>query len=344
MKNSLKITSLLFVMVIVFASCTLDDDNPGGGEPINYPVFANLFAASNTGNAVWVFDFKQPGISIRSLSGSSSDNAALYYDGEDDELTVASRDQKVLNTYRNVDNTSANGELSLLTSSDNVLESPRDLAVKDSIYIVSDDTDVDGDPTTADGSFYVFKKENDIYSLRNIVRVNFSVWGIELIGKDLYAVVDNTADVAVFKDFIETYKTNVTAVPDKQITIGGLTRGHGIAHDNGTVVITDIGDAQNDGDGGFNYISNFVSRFNAVNNGETLPLIGNQLRVDGNLTEMGNPVGVALDNQTQTIFIAERAKGGGKILFFENLGAGGNLKPTLISEFSGASSLYFLRR
>src|SRR5690606_5963796 len=132
-----------------------------------------------------------------------------------------------------------------------------------------------------------FTRDSNGYTLRNTVTVNYAVWGIELIGNDLYTVVDNTADVAVLRNFIATYTTDVTATPDKQITIGGITRTHGITQDGGTVILTDIGNEQNDSDGGFQFISGFVNRFNAVPNGDTLELPGNQLRVSGSFTEMG---------------------------------------------------------
>src|SRR5690606_22733560 len=128
-----------------------------------------------------------------------------------------------------------------------------------------------------------------------------------------------TADVAVLKNFVSAYTTDVTATPDKQITIEGITRTHGIAEDGGDVILTDIGDAANENDGGLHSVGSFVSKFEATPNGDTLPVAGNQVRVSGNFTELGNPIAIDYDSGSRTIFVAERANDGGKILFFSEV-------------------------
>lgn len=338
--KSLRLLIPFLVITPFIISCTVDDGSEDGSQ-IPPTILANLYATSNTTNSIISYDITTNGVFIRPMKSSSNDNEGIYYNDVADELTIVSREQKVINTYRNINDTPANGDLSLVASGDVLLNSPRDIAVKDNFYIISDNADTDGDPNTDDGTFFIFTKDTNAYTLRNKVKVNYAVWGIELIGNDLYTVVDKTSDVAVLKNFITTYTTDVTATPDKQITIGGITRTHGITQDGGTVILTDIGDAQNDTDGGFQLIGDFVNRFNAIPDGGTLPFAGNQLRVSGSMTDMGNPVAVEYDNPSQTIFIAERANGGGKVLFFDQIGIGGNITPTMSSEFPGASSLYF---
>src|SRR5690606_37893203 len=293
-----------------------------------------------TNNSIAVFDFTPNGIAMRSFLTSSDDNEGIYYDDDADELVVNSRSQSVINTYSNIENAQNGNSLNLFLSSDSVLESPRDIAVNNGVYVVSDNADVDGDPNTEDGRFFVFTRDASGYTLRNTVTVNYAVWGIEFIGNDLYTVVDKTADIAVLKNFASVYTTDVTATPNKQITIEGITRTHGIAEDGGFVILTDIGDAASESDGGFNFINGFVSKFDATPDGDTLSFAGNQVRVSGALTDLGNPVAVDYESTSQTVFIAERANDGGKILFFNEIGAGGNLVPTLNSPFEGASSLY----
>lgn len=334
----------ILVLALTVVACSNDDDGAGGGNPLPTPILANLYATSNTSNNIYSFDFTPNGIVSRPMSNSSNNNEGIFYDEATDELTVLSREQKVINTFQNVDQTPANGTLNLLASSDVVLDSPRDLAVKDNFYIVSDNADADGDPNTEDGRFLIFTKDTMAFTLRNIVTVNYAVWGIQLIGDDLYTVVDKTSDVAVLKNFISTYTTDVTATPDKRISIEGITRTHGITEDGGFVILTDIGDASNTSDGGFHFISGFVNKFNATPNGGTLAFSGNQVRVSGALTGLGNPVAVEFDSPSQTVFIAERANDGGKVLFFNEIGAGGNLVPNLSAPFGGASSLYFIDR
>lgn len=325
-------------------ACTTDDGPGGGGNPPPLPVLANVYATSNTSNAIAVYSFTSNGVVAGSFTTGSADNEGIYYDDDADELVINSRAQSVINTYSNIENAASGATLNLFLSSNSVLESPRDIEVKDNVYVVSDNADVDGDPTTNEGRFFVFTRDASGYTLRNTVTVNYAVWGIEFIGTDLYTVVDKTGDVAVLKNFIATYTTDVTAVPDKQITIEGITRTHGIAEDGGFVILTDIGDAANESDGGFHFLNGFVAKFDATPNGGTLAFSGNQVRVSGTFTELGNPVSVDYESTSKTVFIAERTKDGGKILFFSEIGAGGNLRPTLNSAFAGASSLVFVDR
>ena len=335
-------------LALLTVSCTLDDGpsggGGGGGGDLPVKVIANLFVTSNTVNTIVSYDFLTNGNFIRPMKMSSNDNEGIYYDKDKDELIVVSRDQKVLNTYSNVSQVQSNGELSLTLSSQTTFDSPKDLVVVGDFYIVSDNADLDNDPTTDEGRFFIFKRDINGYTLRNTVTVNYAVWGIELIGNDLYTVVDKSAEVAVLKDFLSTYITDITATPNKRIEIGGITRLHGITQDKGTVVLTDIGSEENDRDGAFHIINGFVNKFNSVPDGDTLELIGNQVRVSGSFSQMGNPVAVAYDDASRTVFIAERTNEGGKILFYDQIGPGGNLKPTIVAPFEGASSLYFKRQ
>src|SRR5690554_8185696 len=143
---------------------------------------------------------------------------------------------------------------------------------------------------------------------------------------------------------LENYTTDVTASPDKRITIEGINRIHGIAEDRGVVVLTDIGGENNPSDGGFQMINDFVSKFNNTPDGEELELVGNQVRVSGNLTKLGNPVAVDYSYSRQPVYIAERLNGNGKILFFTDVEAGGGLSPSLEVDFKGASSVFFVER
>ena len=334
---------LLLAMATTLVSCNIDDGN-GGGPPPPIPILANVYAVSNTSNNVMVYDFTPNGIGSRFFLTSSEDNEGIYYDVQADELVINSRSQKSMNTYSNVENT-ANGEgLNFLLSSNTILQSPRDIAVSNGFYVVSDNADVDGNPSTDDGRLFIFTRDASGYTLRNTVTVEFALWGIEFIGNDLYTVVDKTSDVAVLSNFISTYTTDVTAAPDKQITIEGIERTHGIVEDGGTVILTDIGDATILNDGAIHAISDFVSKFNAVPDGDVLPIAGNQTRVSGNFTQLGNPVAVDYENISQTIFVAERANEGGKVLFFSEIGPGGNIQPSFSSPFPGISSLVFVDR
>lgn len=307
------------------------------------PILANLYVTSNTTNAIGIVNFVPNDLVLSSYTIGSKNNEGIFYDKDADELVIVSREQKAINTYGNIkDKTS--GELNLMLSSSAVLESPRDIAVKGDVYVVSDNSDVDGDPTTEDGRFFVFTRDSNGYTLRNTVTVDYSVWGIQFIGDDLYTVVDNTGDLAVLKNFITTYTMDITAVPDKRITVEGITRIHGICEDKGNVVLTDIGDETNDTDGAFHFIGGFISKFNDTPDGGILDLLGKQVRVSGALTTMGNPVGADYDHERRTVYIAERNNSGGSVLLFTDVGFGGNMQPSFQEPFAGASSLYFIDR
>lgn len=344
MKNVKFILSILAVSLI-FYSCSLDDDKNGSDDdPLPINVNATLYATSNTNTAIAFYDFTDVGVSLRTALTLSGDNEGIFYDDIRDQLFVNSRMQKTLNVFDEVGDVPANGNLEILFSSTTDLVSPRDLAVNDNIYVVSDNSDVDGNPETNDGRLFVYTRSGDSFILRNTITVNYSLWGIEFIGNDLYTVVDKTADVAVFKNLNSNYTATTTEVPDKRITIGGITRTHGITADGGTVVLTDIGDAAVDDDGGFHIINNFVTLFDGTENGGTLAVSGNQVRVSGAFTQLGNPVSVEYDSTSRSVFIAERANEGGKILFYNNIETGGNIAPLVSSIFPGASSVYYIKK
>ena len=154
-------------------------------------------------------------------------------------------------------------------------------------------------------------------------------------------MVDKTNQLAVFANFTASNTADATVSATKRIAIEGIVRTHGLAYDNGTMILTDVGDAASDTDGGFHIISNFDTKFSGVSDGGVLTVAGNQTRVAGSSTSLGNPVAAEYDAASNTVFIAEAANGGGKVLAFSNADAGGNLTPSVNNNLSKASSLYF---
>ncbi|WP_396596144.1 hypothetical protein [Dokdonia sp. R86516] len=337
--KSLKICGLLLGAALVAASCSSDDE--GGSTVVTADSRAELYASSNSDGDVTVYDVRDTSnITAASFGTVSTDAEGIYYDGSSDEVTQASRSGLQLNAYGNVLLSTAGINLTATLSSNAVLVSPRDLAVNGNLYVVADNADVDGNPDTADGRIFIFQKTNGEFTLRNTVTTDFALWGIEFVGDNLYAVVDKTSDVAVFANFTATNTADAAITPTKRITIEGIVRTHGIAESNGTMILTDVGDAASDTDGGFHVISNFESKFAAVANGETLAVAGNQVRVAGAATFLGNPVAAEYDAANDVVYIAERANAGGRVLAFANVEAGGDLTPTVNNELEGASSLY----
>ena len=340
-----KFLTVLCEIALFSVACSDDDNDTDGGPTANFE--SQVYASNNSNGNIERYDRSESGeVTSATLVTLSLDAEGIYYDAATDQITQASRTLFQLNTYSDIAlaNDGANVELELSSSAD--LESPRDIAVSANgdLYVVSDNADVDGNTSTDDGRLYVYTRNGNSFALRNTITVDFAVWGIEFVGNDLFVVVDKTSDIAVFTNFEATYTADATETPNKRITIEGITRTHGIAFDGGTMILTDIGDASSDTDGGFHIITNFQSKFDAVNDGGTMAVQDNQVRVAGSATFLGNPVSADYDAEANEVFIAERANGGGRILSFTNVETGGNIGPNMNATLSGASSVYFYKQ
>ncbi|MEH6656162.1 hypothetical protein [Leeuwenhoekiella marinoflava] len=336
----MNISKFLYVGAIgLFAltSCSDDDDN----TTVIVDSTADLYATSHTDGNVTKYDLLRGGSTV--YTTEATDSEGIFYSPDDDSFTIAARGatQNSLQSYLSIsDLVDGSLDLTVDISSPSALQSPRDIAVSGDIYVVSDDTN-------DNGRFFVFEKEGDSFTLRNTVTVEFAVWGIEFVGNDLYAVVDKDTDLAVFTDFVSTNTTDATVAASKRITVEGIVRTHGLDYDGGTMIMTDIAAASGgdfDTDGAFHVITNFDSKFNAVENGGTLA-VEDQIRFEGDATLLGNPVNVVYDAETDAVYIAELANGGGKINSYGNVSssAGGNIPPNSSAVLSGVSSLYLYK-
>ncbi|UAB85639.1 hypothetical protein INR75_06390 [Zunongwangia sp. SCSIO 43204] len=322
----------------MIVSCS-DDDNMDR-NPVMPSGTAHLYATSHDGS-VTRYDINNG--ETTSYETSSDDAEGIYYDGGDDSFTIVSRSSTSLESYAGIGGlqTGIDLDIDLDLSSSSDLESPRDVAVNGNIYVVADNADVDGDDTTPDGRFFVYTKTSSGFELRNIVTVDFKVWGIEFVGNDLYAVVDTTNMLAVFTNFSSNYMTDMEASASKTVEVEGIVRTHGLDYDGGTMVMTDIGDAGSDADGAFHVITNFDSKFNATMDGGMIS-VSDQMRVEGGNTNLGNPVNVVYDANYDAVFIAELANGGGRVLAFSEAStSSGNRSPQINNSLSGASAVYF---
>ena len=290
---------------------------------------AELYVTNNANGDITRYSVT--GDSVTTFKTSSEANEGIYFDKSQDLVVQASRSGLSLDAYKG---------LSLLTEDTDVtadfsgaadLESPREVAVSGDTYVVADD---------GSDTYFVYSKSGDSFTLTSTVEIPFPVWGITFKGKDLYGVVDTTGDLAVFYDFVANAKDGVMR-PSKRISIEGLVRTHGLTYDgtDDVMVLTDIGDAANvSDDGGFHVISDFSKKFDALSDGEVLP-VSLQTRVAGPSTSMGNPLDVAYDSETGAIYISEL--GNGKVLGFTNIGDGGDLTPSFSKDLMAASSIYF---
>jgi len=290
---------------------------------------SELYVTSNaTGN---ITKYSVSGDSLITFSTPSSAAEGIYYDASSDLLVQASRSNLQLEAYSDISTFMEDASLAPAYTGGADLESPRELAVNGSTYVVSDN---------GSNKFFVYSKNGDSFSLVNTVELNFPVWGITFKGNDLYAVVDTTNDLAVFYDFVNASEDGMMS-PSKRVSIEGIVRTHGITYDgtDDVLVMTDIGDAANTADdGGFHIIDNFSDTFDALSDGEMITL-GMQIRVAGPSTGLGNPIDVAYDSKDNTVYISE--VGNGTVLGFSSIGNGGDLAPTYMKDLAGASSIYF---
>jgi hypothetical protein len=341
----MKFFKLMMAIAIVAGitySCATDDDFPTGTTAESDRI--ELYVTSNTTGNITMYDVKDlDNVTFNSHQTGAADTEGLSYNIATDELSFASRSDGTLNTVASISmiEPGAAYTTGFVSSADMV--SPRDITVRSGFYVVSDNDDVDGDPLTDDGRFFIYQRDNENYVLRNTVTLDFAVAGIQFIGSSLLAVVDKTGEIAVFNSFTATNQTDDVAVPTRRITIAGITRTQGFAYNGSTAVFTDIGDIAVDNDGAFHIINNFEAALESVVDGGTIGL-ESQIRVSGAATELGNPVAAAYDGATNTVYIAERANSSGRILAFRDVSdEGGNIAPTYNSQLAGASSVLLYR-
>ncbi|EAS20027.1 hypothetical protein BBFL7_02427 [Flavobacteria bacterium BBFL7] len=316
------------VLSLTIFSCSSDDDNGS-----NNSKRAELYATSTANGDITVYDFSEGASPTTStLTTASTSNEGIQYSASADELYVASRSSFNLNAYSNIE-AQILGTTSAIVGVNGSIDftSPRALAVNGNSVVVADN---------GNNQLFVYNRTSNGLSLANTFDISFPVWGIEFVGSDLYVVVDTTGDLAVFNNFLNN-SANGALAASKRITIEGIVRTHGIAYDasDDLLIMTDIGDAGSDSDGGFHLIQNATSQISGVANGGTLA-VASQTRIAGSNTLLGNPVDVTYDTDANVVYIAEIANGGGRILGYP-VSASGNATPSVNNMLTSASSVDF---
>lgn len=336
-RNSKLIVALVVVASFLTTSCNDDDNNSNGDDQT-----ISLFASNNSNGNITVYDVtSSQSITSKTLVTTSTAADGVFYNNNTGAVFQASRSGNNLEGFLNVDGLLSGTAINVGVVGTSDMMSPREVAVSGNLFVVADNADVDGDTNTPDGRLFVYTMSNGNFTLRNVITTNFKLWGITFNGNDLYAVVDATNELAIFTDFLSNTATT-TLSASKRIVVEGIVRTHGITYDASSdiLVMTDIALASNgQDDGGFHVIENFTNKLNSTANGGTLAL-SSQTRVAGSSTLLGNPVDVAYDANTQTVYIAEAGNGGGRILAFNNIGSGGNITPFFNSALASASSVY----
>ena len=329
-----KLMLLLLALSVSLSSCEDDDDEILGVDRGDKGV---LFTSSNISGQVGTIDTRDTPLELVSFDAESLDADGLWYNDASGNLVQIDRTNSVLVEYNDVidDLDDDNGVDVNFTSSSN-FSSGRGLAVVGTtqFIVAQSGTDANGD----ENKLVVYRKNNSAEFQRILtVNVDFALWGIQWDNGTLYAVVDKTNQLAVFNDFF-SLADNATATPDRTITVDGLVRTHGLEYDaeDDIMILTDIGEASSDSDGGLFIMRNFssITSDNLTSADYTT--------ISGAATLLGNPVDVDYDENADMIYVAERANGGGRVLQFD-VNATGNVAPLRQINVAGVSSLYLNR-
>ena len=339
-KKIFQLSCIAVLAGTLFTSCSDDDDNMTNPTPNS----TFVYASNNSNGNVTVYDVTDASnISTKTFITASVAADGIYADGNG-TVVQASRTDNGLEGFNISSDLTSGSVIDIAIDGSNDMDSPREVAVNGNTFVVADNADVDGDTNTPDGRLFIYTRSGNSFTLQNTITTDFKLWGITFIGNDLYAVVDATNELAVFTNFLSN-TTDTTLSASKRIAIEGIVRTHGLTYDAASdiMIMTDIGEASNpDTDGGFHVIDGFMSKFNSTMAGGTLA-VSQQTRVAGSSTLLGNPVDVAYDAATGTVFIAEAGNGGGRILAFNSIGSGGNIAPVVNNSLASASAVYLYK-
>ena len=294
---------------------------------------AQLFVSSNNQQMVGVYDILEDrSVAAMSFSNVAGDADGIYFDAPTDILYQVNRMNGSVNSYSSVSaSLSQDMNPSYLGTSSANFTNGREMAESNGRLVVAQDAN---DANGQSNVLSVFNASNGVISFDKNISVNINLWGIHADGETLYAIIDNSNELAIFDNFFA--QTN-SATPSRTIEVDGLVRTHGLTYiaDRDMMLLTDIGAAGSATDGAFIVIRGFTA---ASADGEISA--SEQTRIEGNTTFLGNPVDIAYDAGSDMVFIAERASDGGRVLGFALPSTSGNVAPLYNNLFAGASAVY----
>lgn len=293
-----------------------------------------LFVSSNTSGKVGMFNFATDNTSsVRTFDVPGADADGIYYDQAADVLYQLSRSKNVIHAFSKVkENLDINLSPVLTATSTSDFTNGREIAVFGNKLVVAQDADASNGSVD---KFLIYTISPTSIKLEKTYEVNRALWGIHLDGNTLYAVEDVSDRVLRFDQFFDRAAGAIT--PDQVVTIESMVRTHGITYDRqgDVMILTDVAAAASATDGAFTVIRNYHTK--AADNVITT---SEQIIVEGPLSLLGNPVDIAFDRPSNRIYIAERAKDGGRVLGFNMPTASGDAAPVFNEVFAGASAIY----
>ncbi len=298
----------------------------------------SVYVSSNTSGVLGIFDLSTGMMSptLKSVTVPYADADGVEYDGNRDAVYQVNRTDKQLVALANISATSDGDMITPSAMGPSTFASGRGSALYNNKVVVTDNVGPD--------KLMSYHVNDDNISDFRQYNVGFKVWDVVATGKDLWAIEDQTNKLAYFKDFHMAPSGDLT--PTKEVAIEGLVRTHGLNYDasTDTMVLTDIGAANNASgqtpnfasDGALVIITNFSNKFNAAGDGGMISS-SDQVRIAGDMTQLGNPVDVAISSSKGVIFVAERAQQ--KFLVFDIPTSNCNCAPVYSTNFAGASSV-----
>jgi len=296
---------------------------------------AKVFVSSNNSGVIGVYNFDDAGnTSMNNFDADANDADGIYYDEATDVIYQLNRSANVINAYSDVQASIANGVAPTLTAT-----STSDFTNGREIAVLGDKLVVAQDAAGSNGmvnQFVTYTISPTAITLDKVQTTNINLWGITFDGADLVAIVDNSADVAIYNNFLSLPAGAVT--PNTTVTVAGIVRTHGLTYNdaNDIMILTDVGSGAVADDGAFSYIANWTA---AIADGTVSD--AEQITVAGPMSLLGNPVDVAYDHVAQAIYVAERANAGGRFLTFAVPTADGDVAPTGNDFFQGASAVTY---
>ncbi|HMQ59023.1 MAG TPA: hypothetical protein PKE06_00065 [Flavilitoribacter sp.] len=330
-------------LLIVMSSCQKNEDfSPADTQDakldLRNSVTPTLYASSNTSGTLGIFDLTFPGSPVQDKSTVAyADADGVAYIPFMNAVFQLDRTNNRLKVYGNANTLGGDDEIMPNAMSNPDFNNGREITVGFTNRVVVAQDAGPGNNNT--NGLLVYRTSTNSIQLYRSYTTSINLWGIQAVGNDLFAVVDNSNTLAMFAGFFG--KKSGALEPDAIVTIGGLVRTHGLSYDPATdiMVLTDIADAASATDGGIHVITNFMSKFMEAANGSGVIPADQQIRIAGANTLLGNPVDVAFDSSTDMIYVAERANGGGRILGFTTPAANGNPMPVFDMAFAGASAV-----
>ncbi len=306
----------------------------GSSSDFQLASLGDVFISSNNSGMIGMADvLEDRNLSISSFESMAMDADGIYYDTDADVLYQINRTDNVIQAYSQVKENLAQGMLPVLTAtSTSDFINARELAVAGDRFVVAQDAN---DANGQANKLFVYQFTPDAINLKKTYDVGINLWGIHADVNTLYAIVDNSNQLAIYDNFFENLDGVITA--SSIVDIEDLVRTHGITYDaeNDLMILTDVGEASSDTDGGLHIIPDFS---NAAANGTVSST--EQVIIIGAATMLGNPVDVAYKKDLDAIYVAERANGGGRILGFDNVSTGGDVVPFYNELFAGASAIF----